>query len=174
MRMESTCVAIRHAKESDAEALFDNYLGNEAVCFYLSRRAYQSKQQALQSIQHWREQYHIEDAQLLVLVIEEVASHTPIGCLVLIQKPEWSEIHFGISCQHQGKGYATQACEIGIQYLKQLGCRYIRTHPHIDNQASIRVLNKVGFKRQGTLTAHAIFPAISTEPQDCADMCLGI
>lgn len=170
MRLEAQEIAIRHLEETDAVPLFENYLGDERTCLYLNRQAHLSPIQTLQAIGRWRAQYELDHPNILVLAIEESATHVPIGCLVLIPEQDASEIHFGISRNYQGKGYATQACKLGIEYLKSIGVEEIHTAPHIDHQASIRVLEKCGFKKQGVLKGYAVFPALSDELQDCLDM----
>lgn len=170
MRLEAQEIAIRYLEETDAVPLFENYLGDEQTCLYLNRQAHQSPIQTLQAIGRWRAQYELDHPNILVLAIEESATHVPIGCLVLIPESSHSEIHFGISRSYQGKGYATQTCKLGIEYLKSIGIEEIHTAPHIDHQASIRVLEKCGFKKQGVLKEYAVFPALSDELQDCLDM----
>lgn len=118
MKLEAQYVAIRHFEESDAVPLFDHYLGDEKACLYLNRQAHLSSTQTLQAINRWRSQYELAHPNIFVLAIEEIASQVPIGCLVLIPEKSSSEIHFGISRNYQGKGYATQACMLGIEYLK--------------------------------------------------------
>ncbi|WP_425668833.1 GNAT family N-acetyltransferase [Vibrio owensii] len=170
MRLEAQEIAIRYLEETDAVPLFENYLGDEQTCLYLNRQAHLSPIKTLQAIGRWRAQYELDHPNILVLAIEESATHVPIGCLVLIPESSHSEIHFGISRNYQGKGYATQACKLGIEYLKSIGVEQIHTAPHIDHQASIRVLEKCGFKKQGVLKEYAVFPALSDELQDCLDM----
>ena len=170
MKLEAQYVAIRHVEESDAVPLFDHYLGDEKACLYLNRQAHLSSTQTLQAITRWRSQYELAHPNILVLAIEESATQIPIGCLVLIPESNHSEIHFGISRSYQGKGYATQACKLGIEYLKSIGIEQIHTAPHIYHQASIRVLEKCGFKKQGVLKEYAVFPALSANPQDCLSM----
>ncbi|MGR5132179.1 GNAT family N-acetyltransferase [Vibrio alfacsensis] len=170
MRLEAQHVAIRHITESDADPLFENYLGDEKTCLYLNRQTHQSSKQTFEAIKKWRTQYELEQPMALVLAIEEIVSQKPIGCLVLIPENSISEIHFGISSHYQGKGYATQACKLGIDYLTSRGIDQIHTAPYIGHKASIRVLEKCGFKRQGVLKEHAIFPALGDCSQDCLDM----
>ncbi len=170
MRLEAQEIAIRYLEETDAVPLFENYLGDEQTCLYLNRQAHQSLIQTLQAIGRWRAQYELDNPNILVLAIEESATHVPIGCLVLIPESSHSEIHFGSSRNYQGKGYTTQACKLGIEYLKSIGVEEIHTAPHIDHQASIRVLEKCGFKKQGVLKEYAVFPALSANPQDCLSM----
>ncbi|WP_411062725.1 GNAT family N-acetyltransferase [Vibrio rotiferianus] len=172
MRLEAQDVAIRYFEETDAVPLFENYLGDVQTCLYLNRQAHQSLIQTLQAIGRWRAQYDLAHPNILVLAIEESATHVPIGCLVLIPESSHSEIHFGISRNYQGKGYATQACKLGIEYLKSIGVEEIHTAPHIDHHASIRVLEKCGFKKQAVLKEYAVFPAFGANPQDCLDMWL--
>lgn len=114
MRVESQQVAIRHLKTTDAAPLFENYLGDEQACRFLNRQAHQNVNQALEAIERWRAQYDQKSPNLLVFTIEELTSQTPIGCLVLIPEQDSSEIHFGISARYQGKGYATQACNLAL------------------------------------------------------------
>ncbi|WP_104029200.1 GNAT family N-acetyltransferase [Vibrio jasicida] len=170
MRVEAQDVAIRYLEETDAAPLFENYLGDEQACLYLNRQVHQSSNETLQAFGRWRAQYELAHPNFLVLVIEESATQVPIGCLVLIPENSHSEIHFGISRNYQGNGYATQACKLGTEYLKSIGVEQIHTAPHIDHQASIRVLEKCGFKKQGVLKEYAVFPALSDELQDCLDM----
>lgn len=120
MRVEAQQVAIRYLKTTDAAPLFENYLGDEQACRFLNRQAHQNVNQTLEAIERWRAQYDQKSPNLLVFTIEELTSQTPIGCLVLIPEQDSSEIHFGISARYQGKGYATQACKLGVVYL-QLG-----------------------------------------------------
>ena len=170
MRVESQQVAIRHLKTTDAAPLFENYLGDEQACRFLNRQVHQNVNQTLEAIERWRAQYDQKSPNLLVFAIEELTSQTPIGCLVLIPEQDSSEIHFGISARYRGKGYATQACKLGVVCLQSLGITRIRTAPHIGNHTSIRVLEKCGFISQGILKAHAVFPALGREAQDCMDM----
>lgn len=129
MRVESQQVAIRYLKTTDAAPLFENYLGDEQACRFLNRQAHQNVNQTLEAIERWRAQYDQKSPNLLVFAIEELTSQTPIGCLVLIPEQDSSEIHFGISARYQGKGYATQACKLGVVYLQSLGIKRIRHYP---------------------------------------------
>ncbi|NMS64815.1 GNAT family N-acetyltransferase, partial [Vibrio parahaemolyticus] len=131
MRVESQQVAIRHLKTTDAAPLFENYLGDEQACRFLNRQVHQNVNQTFEAIERWRAQYDQKSPNLLVFAIEELTSQTPIGCLVLIPEQDSSEIHFGISARYRGKGYATQACKLGVVYLQSLGITRIRTTPHI-------------------------------------------
>jgi [ribosomal protein S5]-alanine N-acetyltransferase len=52
--------------------------------------------------------------------------------------------------QHSGKGYATEAVELVLPYaFETLGLHRLETGVQLDNPASMRVLNKAGFREEG-------------------------
>lgn len=60
------------------------------------------------------------------------------------------EIAHGVSPDHQGKGYATEAAQALIAYAVGSGkVRVIRAHTRPELNASTRVLAKCGFQRVG-------------------------
>lgn len=61
-------------------------------------------------------------------------------------------IAFSLIPTERGKGYGTEAAQILVDFLfltKEIPC--IQATAHIKNIASQRVLEKVGFKREGTI-----------------------
>ena len=70
--------------------------------------------------------------------------HHPAGKLV--------EIGYAIIPSERGKGYCSEAVKIMVDYLflsKDIG--RIQAHTDIRNAASQKVLEKVGFKKEGTI-----------------------
>jgi len=60
------------------------------------------------------------------------------------------EIGYGISSEFQGQGYATEAVGAVMQWaFKQPGVLRITAETEPENTASIRVLEKCGFRRTG-------------------------
>jgi RimJ/RimL family protein N-acetyltransferase len=60
------------------------------------------------------------------------------------------EIAYGISPEHQGKGYATEAAQSLTDYAFSSGkVRVVRAHTRPESNASTRVLTKCGFRRIG-------------------------
>lgn len=60
------------------------------------------------------------------------------------------EIAYGISPEHQGKGYATEAAQSLTDYAFGSGkVRVVRAHTRPEPNASTRVLTKCGFRRIG-------------------------
>jgi RimJ/RimL family protein N-acetyltransferase len=60
------------------------------------------------------------------------------------------EIAYGVSPEHQGKGYATEAAAALVSYaLSHEQVRVVRAHTLPESNASMRVLTKCGFRHIG-------------------------
>jgi RimJ/RimL family protein N-acetyltransferase len=60
------------------------------------------------------------------------------------------EVAYGIETEFGRQGYATEATEALVQFAFASGrVRIVRAHTKLDNAASIRVLEKCGFRRLG-------------------------
>lgn len=72
-----------------------------------------------------------------------------IGWCGLKYRPELEEIDLGyrFSQKHWGKGYATESAEYVLNYgLKTLKLKTITGRAHVENIASLKVLEKIGMK----------------------------
>lgn len=85
-----------------------------------------------------------------------------------------TEIGYGVQATHQGRGIATDAARAVAHWaLTEGGMRRVVLHARLDNAASIRVAEKAGYHREGTLRradwdgehAHdlAVFSMIDTD-----------
>jgi RimJ/RimL family protein N-acetyltransferase len=90
---------------------------------------------------------------LLICVDEE-----PVGHLMLVREKmgdetyDRGEIAFWVAPEHQGKGYATEAGELLVEYaFGRLGLHKLVAHAFEENVPSQRVIEKLGFTREGTL-----------------------
>ena len=62
-----------------------------------------------------------------------------------------AEIGYGVSPEHRGRGYATEAVGAAVSWaLRQPGVRRVEAETEPDNKASQRVLEKCGFLPPGT------------------------
>ena len=60
------------------------------------------------------------------------------------------EIAYGVTPEHQGKGYATEAAAALVSYaFSRQQVRVVRAHTLPEPNASTRVLTKCGFRRVG-------------------------
>ena len=85
-----------------------------------------------------------------------------------------SELGYGVHAGHRGRGYATETARaVGHWGLTDGGLRRVRLRARTDNHPSLRVAEKAGYQREGTLRmaewddgqAHdlAVFSMITTD-----------
>lgn len=82
----------------------------------------------------------------------------PVGfaCLFNIdQIADRGELGYWIIPAEQGNGYATEAAALGATYaFDELGLNKVMARVSKGNDASMRVLEKIGFEQEGTLRDH--------------------
>lgn len=111
------------------------------------------------------------------LAIVEETSGEIVGSVGL-RDTDWqagrSEIGYGVRADRRGRGHATAAARaVGRWALTDGGMRRVQLHARLDNVASLRVAERAGYQREGTLrmaewdgdTAHdlAVFSMIATD-----------
>jgi RimJ/RimL family protein N-acetyltransferase len=111
------------------------------------------------------------------LAIVEGSTGEIVGSIGL-RDTDWaaghSTIGYGVRADRRGRGYATEAAgAVGRWALTDGGMRRVQLHARLDNVASLRVAEKAGYQREGTLRiveweggeAHdlAVFSMIATD-----------
>lgn len=170
MELETERLVIRKAKESDAKALFSHYCGDLLASTYLARPPHDSVDVTLACIKKWRKNENKMDSNTMVLVVEDKRYQEAIGCLVIKFDGGIVEIHFGIAASLSGQGLATELCLAVVNKLSlDKLITKIWTYPHIENRASIKVLEKCGFEKKRILKNWLVFPNLSDAKQDCLE-----
>lgn len=80
------------------------------------------------------------------------------------------DVQFGyvLGPAHWHKGFATEACRAVLHHVGKLPeVKRVSTFVSVENYASIRVLEKCGFRREATLKNWFLFPNAGPEKQDC-------
>lgn len=72
-----------------------------------------------------------------------------VGCIGIDPHEGDVEIGYWIARQHWGRGYATEAGAAVLQIARTLGHQHILASHFLDNPASGRVLEKLGFQPTG-------------------------
>jgi RimJ/RimL family protein N-acetyltransferase len=68
---------------------------------------------------------------------------------------EVAELAISVFPEARGRGVASRALRLGATWgLRELGLRRVFAEAAIDNEASIRAIEKAGFQREGVLRAH--------------------
>lgn len=92
------------------------------------------------------------DVWSLSFTVAERSSGAEIGGCMFKGPPDADgmvEVAYGIDEPHQRKGYATELSEAMVALAVDRGVRVVRAHTKPDNTASMRVLEKCGFRPLG-------------------------
>ncbi|WP_028116138.1 GNAT family N-acetyltransferase [Ferrimonas senticii] len=170
MQIERPSYRIRPLRQDDARALFANYKGCSSSAKYLSSPCHGNVRQTEGVIARALLAYQQATPKVLPLAIALPSDDQVIGLLTFVLHDDYAELHFGISQRYRGQGIVLAACADALLWLQQRGVGEVRTHPHHAHAASIHILQKLGFRRVGTIEQYALFPQISSQAQDCADM----
>lgn len=84
-----------------------------------------------------------------LLTLPEDKGARLVGCAGLAETSTGVEIGYWIAQPHWGRGYATEGAGGVLQVARLLGHRRIEGRHFLDNPASGRVLQKLGFKPTG-------------------------
>jgi RimJ/RimL family protein N-acetyltransferase len=90
-------------------------------------------------------------------VIADAAEDRPLGLLSLQfgDDEEVASLAVSVFPEARGAGVAARALRLGALWgLRELGLARVVAEAAVDNQASIRAIEKAGFQREGILRAH--------------------
>ena len=161
---------LRKLVETDTSNLFKNYKGNYDCAKYISSNPHTDIEQTRQFIRKCKSDYQTNNPTSLKFAIAEPINNEVIGLLIFVFNEKYAEIHFGLSNNFSGRGIATSVCYEGVRWLKNQGINNIRTQPYSEHHASLRVLEKCGFKNHGILYGFSKFPQLGEGLQNCMDM----
>ena len=104
-------------------------------------------------------------------VIEHKADGYPIGMINLhdiYTQHRRAELGFWLNRRYWNKGYATEAAAAVMKYaFEQLGIERLQSLCYTGNAASLRVLEKLGMKKE---TVHKRYMSLSYKPEILSDV----
>ncbi|WP_296946412.1 GNAT family N-acetyltransferase [uncultured Massilia sp.] len=141
---------LRPMDERDTEAHYAVF-SDPAVTRYWSTEPWTSIDQAVQAIARIRSAFADGSELRLGIVLRETGEL--IGNCALhhfVDASRRCEIGYALASAHWGKGYAGEALEALVEYgLRALDLNRIEADIDPDNVASGRVLEKLGFRKEG-------------------------
>jgi len=157
---------LRAPVPEDAEAIFGGYASDPATTRYLS----------------WPRHRSIGDTHAFLAFSKSAWATWPVGPL-LIELKETGELlgstgmdfetsyrastGFLLMPKARGFGYASEALAAVATLAESLGVRRLYALCHGSNSSSVRVLERCGFRLEGTLEKYHVFPNLGDpEPQD--------
>jgi RimJ/RimL family protein N-acetyltransferase len=162
--LESARLRLRMLRDEDVPALFEIF-GDSEVMRYWSSPALTDKAGARALLDDIRR--HFAARSLFQWGIARRDDDAIVGTATIFQidrEHRRGEIGFAIGRAHWGRGFASEAVTTLIRFaFEQLHLHRIEADPDPQNAASIRVLERQGFKREGLLRERYF---LDGEPQD--------
>jgi ribosomal-protein-alanine N-acetyltransferase len=149
---ETKNLVLRKIEPKDARDLF-SFLSDEAVCRYLTNNIFKNIVQAQRSINGM--QQFFDSKQKIRWGIAQKEDNRIIGYCGYFYFDETNlsgEINYCLAKENWGQGIMSEAIDAVIRFgFEKIGLNRVEAKTNPKNPASFRVLEKVGFKRDGLL-----------------------
>lgn len=151
-KIETDRLVLRKFKEDDYQPMFDYWASKEEVAKGAGWPQHTNPNDTKGLVKMWVDEY--KESNVFNWIIDLKKEH-PIGSITVVRKDlnnHTCEIGYNIGSDYWNKGYATEAIKNVIPYLFETGLFDTITAQCFEhNKASIRVLEKNGFKKEGVL-----------------------
>ena len=164
--IETERLRLRPPAPQDAETIFAAYAQDPVVTRFLVWAPHNSiavtRQFIIICIASW------QSARAFAYVLTSRASGQVIGMLEVRPAGYRANIGFVLARAHWGQGIMPEAVRAVVELaLSSLALFRVDATCDVDNQASVRTLEKSGFIKEGRLARYLVHPNISPEPRDC-------
>jgi RimJ/RimL family protein N-acetyltransferase len=165
-RVETARLVLRRPVPADAEPIFSRYSADAEVTRYLSFKRHLSVEET-RAFLAWSDA-EWERWPAGPWLIESRADGTLLGSTGLVfESPQRATTGYVLARDAWGRGFATEALRAVVEAAGGLGLRRLQAFCHPDHRPSWRVLEKCGFRREGTLRLYAELPNLAPgEPSD--------
>lgn len=154
-QLETSRFVLRQAQHADADDLYQLY-ADQAVVQYMSFIPFTSVDEALDEMK-WYERIFAEQSGLRWMIEDRETSKVigTCGFLAYEQEHHRTELGYDLSSAYWGKGIMKEVASCIIQFgFEQMKLNKIEAKIEPDNQASIRLVEKLGFVQEGLLRQH--------------------
>lgn len=162
--LDAQRVRLRRPTPADAAAIFE-YGSDPEVARYADWPVRTSIEPLIESLRERTARW--ESGEEFNWVITLPAEDRAIGGVMCRVVQHAAEIGFLVHRRHWGMGYATSAARAIVEWALSVPSIWrVWATCDTENLASIRVLEKTGLSREGTLRRWAVRPNIGTAPRD--------
>ncbi|MDP4087035.1 MAG: GNAT family N-acetyltransferase [Bacillota bacterium] len=150
--LETDRLILRQITESDTKDIFSILSQNEVTSYY-GQESMKNMEQAKEFIRFFEGKYH--ENRGIRWGIERKSQKGLIGTIgldALVPNHKRADVGYEIHPDHWRKGYASEAVSRVLSYgFHTLGLRRIGAVVFPENIASIKLLEKMGFQKEGLL-----------------------
>lgn len=147
--LETPRLVLRPFTEDDAEAAF-RWFGDPEVMRFVPSRADRSVEETRRRLARYRE--HQARHGFSKWIVRERTSGEAVGDsgLLRLEEPERVDLGFRFARSSWGRGFATEVARAWVQAaFTDFGLDRLTAFSHPGNVASLKVLEKAGFRRTG-------------------------
>jgi ribosomal-protein-alanine N-acetyltransferase len=156
---------LRQPVAGDAEAIYGGYASDPEVTRYLQWSPLTGITAALRFIQGCEERR--ASGTEFTWAITMKSSSGVIGVVHCSPRGHKAELGYALARSYWGQGYMTEAAQAVMDWLfTSPKIHRVWATCDVENVGSVRVLEKLGMTREGTLRRWAVQPNISAEPRD--------
>jgi RimJ/RimL family protein N-acetyltransferase len=164
--LETVRLRLRAPRLEDAQVIFDSYAQDPAVTRYLTWLPHQSIETTekfiVDCIERWAK------VSAFPYVITRSSDSRLLGMIDLRPDQHGANIGYVLAKEHWRQGIMTEAARCVVDFaLAQPALFRVQAFCDVSNIASARTLEKIGMRREATLSRYIIHPAVSKEPRDC-------
>jgi ribosomal-protein-alanine N-acetyltransferase len=162
--IETARLRLRAPREADIEAIFE-YGSDPGVSFLMDWRRLADRSEAGGFLSRCLESWH--SGTEFTWVITELGPDVVIGATSLRLRDADADFGYVLNQRYWGRGFATEAAAAVVSWAVS-----VRRIPRIwatcdvENHRSMRVLEKVGLRREGLVPGGMLRPNISEQPRD--------
>lgn len=158
---------LRPLKPDDAEAVFERVASDPDVTRYMSWPTNRSANETREFVRNVTENHGSPPFGHVWAICVE-GDPLPSGTIGVLPRATRLELGYVLQRSQWGRGLMTEACRAlcDTMWANEDVWR-IQAYCHVENDASTRVLEKCGFRREGLTRRMHVMPQISEAPQDC-------
>jgi RimJ/RimL family protein N-acetyltransferase len=154
--LETERLILREIETQDAAFLLE-LLNSPKFLKYIGDRGVRTEAEAADFIeQRYRESYRVNGFGLYV--VERSGDNVPVGICGFVKRDilEHPDLGFALLPQHEGRGYGTESARASMTHgVDRLGFTTVLAITSLDNQASGKLLEKLGFSFTEIIDGHA-------------------
>lgn len=154
-KIETERLILRRAVIEDAQAMFDNWAGDDEVTRYLTWPTHESVEVTKMVVESWVKGYEEDNYYQWVIELKELGQ--PVGSISAVRQDERTDsavIGYCMGKRWWHKGIMSEALGAVLDYLfGEVGMNRIEAWHDPNNPHSGGVMRKCGMKYEGTLRA---------------------
>lgn len=167
-RIETERLILRDFEDRDAEPFFE-FLSDRDCCYFDGGYEPESSRKS-KFYRKCMKLFRLQRRERFM--IELKAEQRCIGTIHLMEADNRQvyalEIGYGICPAYQGRGYATEAVRAAVDHcFEELGVEMLTAKTIPQNLASLRLLARLGFQKEGVRHKAAKYPPVGIVDYEC-------